>query len=189
MRHSPRPVGVAIDAAGGVLIADTNHHRIRRVRPDGVIVTVAGTGRQGFAGDGGSALRASLDRPFGVAALPNGGIIIADTGNDRVCVVAPDGHIETLAGTGVPGFAGDGGVPTAAQLDDPVAVAVTPQGAVLIADRGNNRIRRISAGVITTVAGDGSASLKGDGDRAVDAGLDQPAGVARGHGRGRLRDR
>ncbi|HEU0304014.1 MAG TPA: hypothetical protein VFR32_05480 [Gaiellaceae bacterium] len=152
--------GVAFMPDGGFVLADTGNHRIRRVWPDGTITTVAGTGVPGYAGDGGPALAAGLEAPRGIASLPDGGILFPDTGNDRIRRIWPDGTITTVAGSGIRGFGGDGGQATAAQLQLPFGVSPVTAGGFLIADTGNQRIRRVSPdGRITTVAGgDGSLS-------------------------------
>jgi NHL repeat-containing protein len=149
------PAAIASTPGGGYLIADAGNQRIRFVNPEGIIGTVAGNGRAGFGGDGGPATNASLNRPTGVAMLADGGFVIADSDNNRVRLVSPDGVITTLAGNGTASGGGDDGPATAAQLHDPIAVSVTSGGAVLIADRMNDRIRRVSltTGRIETVAG------------------------------------
>jgi len=170
------PSGVAALPDGGYLIADTENHRIRRVSREGTIMTVAGTS-QGLSGDDGPATAAQLSFPSGVAALPGGGFLIADTVNVRIRRVGPDGTITTVAGT-TRGPAGDGGPAVAAQLDSPMAVAVTADGGFLIADADNARIRRVGPdGTISTVAGT-SAGFGGDGGQATAAQLDFPTGVA-----------
>jgi hypothetical protein len=149
------PARVAPLTGGGYLIADTNNNRIRRVSAQGLIDTVAGGATAGSGGDGGPATAASLNVPEGVAATPDGGILIADTGNDRVREVAPDGTITTRAGTGTLGFSGDGGAPTLAQLSHP-RVAVPFGAGLLIADAFNHRIRAVTE-VTPTPADPGSA--------------------------------
>ncbi len=146
------PVGVAASADGGFLIADTVNSRVRRVSPAGTISTVAGTGTAGSAGDGGAAASAQLNTPFGVAASADGGFLIADTDNQRVRRVSPAGTISTVAGTGTAGSAGDGGAATSAQLANPFGVAASADGGFLIADTGNNRVRRVDAGDPAPVA-------------------------------------
>jgi len=174
-----QPTSVAPAPAGGFLLADAGHNSIRWVRPNGVIVTIAGTGALGDDGDGGSALNARLSHPLGIATAPDGSVVIADTGNDRVRKVTPDGRIETIAGTGTEGFSGDRGPATSAELADPVAVAMTPDGGVVFADRGNDRVRRIGpGGEIGTVAGGGTQGDIRQGGSATAAELDGPAGVA-----------
>jgi len=157
------PSGVAVLPQGGYLIADTGNHRVREVHPDGRISTIAGTGVDASTGDGGRAVRASLRAPQGLAVAPDGSILIADPVASRVRRIAPDGRIETFAGTGQPGFSGDGGPSTAAELDYPTGVAVQPDGTVLIADDANYRVRSVAPdGTITTVAG-GSGGTTGAG--------------------------
>jgi NHL repeat len=171
------PQGVTALPGGSYLIADTNNNRIRKVNAAGVITTIAG-GNQGFSGDGGPATSAQLSQPSDTALLPDGSILIADTGNDRIRKIAPNGIITTLAGT-TRGFGGDGGPAASAQLNQPHGVAVGDDGSVLIADTANNRIRRVApGGTITTVAGGATQGLAGDGDPAVTAQLDQPQSVA-----------
>jgi sugar lactone lactonase YvrE len=141
---NPQAIVVGID--GNIFIADTDNQRIREIGPRGQITTVAGTGRLGFSGDGGPATSARLSLPDGVAMAPNGLLYIADTHNNRIRLVDLGGTISTFAGNGTPGFAGEGGAPASAQLDEPIGVAVDDSGAVLIADAGNNRIRRVAPG-------------------------------------------
>lgn len=143
------PSDVAALSDGSVLIADAGNARIRRVAPNGVIVTVAGS-TPGLSGDGGLAIAAQINAPRGLAPLPGGGFLFADTGNGRIRRVAPNGVITTVAGT-VPGFGGDGGPALAARLNAPSAVTLTGDGGYLIADTGNGRVRRVAPdGVITT---------------------------------------
>jgi len=171
-----RPRGVTTLPDGGYLIADTFNHRIRRVAPDGTITTVAGS-TQGLSGDGSGATKAQLSLPSDTAVLPGGGFLVADTGNDRIRRVGPNGTITTVAGTSR-GFGGDGGPASAASLNQPRDVALASDGAILIADTGNDRIRRVDPdGTITTVAGVG-AGFSGDGDPASTARLRAPFSVA-----------
>jgi Fibronectin type III domain/NHL repeat len=175
------PLGVAATPDGGFLIAEAGTARIRRVSPAGTITTVAGTGTFGFSGDGGAATAAQLYAPPGVSATADGGFLIADAGNSRVRRVSPAGTITTVAGNGTPGFSGDGGPATAAQLglNSPYSVAVTADGGFLIGDEVNARVRRVSpTGVITTVAGTGVRGTSGDGGPATAAQLDAPFGVS-----------
>ncbi|HEY2655193.1 MAG TPA: hypothetical protein VGI55_05350 [Solirubrobacteraceae bacterium] len=152
------PSGVVALPHGGFLIADTGNHVIREVRPDGRIVTIAGTGKDGSAGDGRPASRASLQSPQGLAITPDGTILIADPPANTVRRITPNGRIEAFAGTGRPGYGGDGGPATAAELDYPTGVAVGRDGTVLIADDGNARIRSVARnGTIATVAGGGAS--------------------------------
>jgi trimeric autotransporter adhesin len=172
------PTGVAFDAAGNLYIADTANQRIRKITSDGVISTVAGNGIQGFGGDGGPAATAELNVPFGVAVDSIGNLYIADSYNSRIRRVTATGVISTLAGDGTPWFGGDGGLATAAQVKYPVDVAVDSAGNLYIAD-SSQRIRKVTpAGVITTVAGNGTAGFSGDGGTAAAALLNYPADVA-----------
>ncbi|MHB1823414.1 MAG: NHL repeat-containing protein, partial [Acidimicrobiales bacterium] len=178
-----RPSAVAVDNAGNVLIADSAANQIVEVSPSGIAGVFAGTGVSGFSGDGGPATAAELDDPTGLAVASNGDVYIADAGSNRVRMVTPSGIITTVAGTGVAGFSGDGGPATAAELDYPNALAISATGALLISDGGNRRVREVSAsGIITTVAGNGTLGLSGDGGPAAEAGLSEPLGVAVGPG-------
>jgi sugar lactone lactonase YvrE len=170
--------GVAQLPDGSLLVADAGNNRIRRIA-DGIITTVAGTGERGFSGDGGPAVAAKIDNPRGVAVLPGGGFLIPDTDNHRVRRVDANGTITTVAGTGTPGFSGDGGAAVDAQLRRPFGVAPTVDGGFLVVDVGNQRIRRVSReGVITTVAGTGVNGFSGDAGPATSAELDNPHNVA-----------
>jgi RHS repeat-associated protein len=173
------PSDVAVAPDGSVLIADSGNNRIRRVGPDGLITTLAGTGVPGYSGDGGPATAARLYSPSGVAVAADGSVLIADPGNHRIRRIGPDGLITTLVGTGVYGYSGDGGPATRAQLRSPYGVAVAPDGSVLIADSNNHRIRRVGPdGLITTLAGTGVQGYSGDGGPATQATFGRPYGVA-----------
>jgi hypothetical protein len=173
------PVGVAARADGSFLIGDNDSHSVRQVDAGGTITTVAGTGSAGFGGDDGPATSAQLFSPAGVALMPDGGFLIADADNARVRRVSPGGTITTLAGTGSPGFAGDGGAATLAQLNNPLAAVPVAGGGVAIADTNNHRVRQVLAdGTITTVAGTGTPGFAGDGGPAVAGQLNGPFWVA-----------
>ncbi len=183
------PSGVALDSAGNLYIADTFNHRIRMIETagfaagilsTGAITTIAGTGAEGYSGDGGQATAAQLNAPRGVAVDGSGNLYIADQVNHRIRKIdAVTGVITTVAGDGSGGYGGDGGPATAAQLADPSGVAVDGSGNVYIADWNNHRIRKIDAvtGVITTVAGDGTNAYGGDGGPAISAKFFNPYGV------------
>jgi hypothetical protein len=170
--------GVAVDTAGNFYIADPVSNRIRRVDTDGIITTVAGDGTRGYGGDGGPATSAQLAGPGDIAVGPSGDLYIADGGNARIRKVGTDGIITTIAGTGAPGFSGDGGPATSAQLS-PRSLAVQGSGNVFISDSSNGAIRRVDAsGKIDTVAGTPPLSgAQGDSGFAPYAGLRQPAGL------------
>ncbi len=170
------PVGIAVDSTGNLYIADTSNNRIRKVS-GGVITTVAGNGTFGSSGDNGAATSAELADPYGVAVDTAGNLYIADTVNNRVRKVS-GGVITTIAGNGKSGFAGDNGPATSAELNFPTALAVDAAGNVYITDTGNNRVRLVSGGVITTIAGNGTAGFSGDNGAAASAEVDSPIGVA-----------
>ena len=174
-----KPMGVAVDNNGNLYIADYGNNCIRKVATNGIIATVAGNGSAGYAGDGGQATEAQLNKPYGVAVDSNGNIYIADYGNNRIRKVTADGIITTVAGNGSGGYAGDGGQATEAQLNQPRGIAVDNNDNIYIIDFGNYRIRKVAAnGIITTVVGNGSAGYAGDGGQATEAQLNKPMGVA-----------
>jgi DNA-binding beta-propeller fold protein YncE len=178
--HLNTPAGLAIDANGDLFFADNMNHRVRKINVAGIISTVAGHGESGPDLDGGAATDAQLVNPGGLAIDDKGNIFVADV-THRVRRITPAGVINTVAGggTGQPGFAGDGGPATAAMLAFPQGIAVDAHGTLLIADAGNRRIRKVTAaGIITTIAGDGTAGSGGDGGNALSAQLTHPAGIA-----------
>jgi len=185
--------GIAAGADGSIFVSDL--HRVRRIGQDGIITTVAGTGTGGFGGDGGVATAAQLDSPAEIDVDSDGNLYIADTGNHRIRRVdAGTGVITTVAGTGNPGFSGDGGPAVAADLDLPSAVAVVDDGTVLVADTFNNRVRAIApAGTISTVAGNDGGGFYYDGGpvgwttlwRPDDLALDEAGNVYIGDNRNR----
>jgi len=210
-RVGPPPGGVAFDGSGNVLLADSGNNRIRVIaaasgtfygQPMALahIYTVAGNGTAGFSGDGGPAGGAELNAPGAVTVDGAGNLVITDTGNNRIRVVAAAsgrfygqamtaGHIYTVAGNGTAGFSGDGGPATAAELRAPAAVVADAAGNLVIADTGNNRIRAVAAssgtfyhqamtaGDIYTVAGNGTYGFAGDGGPATSAELGNPQGI------------
>jgi hypothetical protein len=146
----------------------------------GDITTVAGNGTAGGLGDGGPATAAQLIVPRDVSAVPGGGFLIADTGNSKIRFVSPSGVITTVAGTGVSGYNSDGILATNADLNGPRGVEALPGGGFLIADFANHRIRLVdTAGIIHTVAGDGTSTSGGDGGPATSAGVELPRDVSR----------
>lgn len=190
------PLDVAVDGLGNLYIADTLNHRIRQVCagdstcPTGWIRTIAGTGSDGFSGDGGPATLAELSHPSGIAVDGLGNLFVADEYNNAVreiCVgnsSCESGSIRTVAGTGTYGYSGDGGPAIAAQLNWPSDVEVDNLGNLFVADKNNHSIRQIcvgdpscSAGSIRTVAGNGSSGFSGDGGPATSAELSFPHGL------------
>jgi sugar lactone lactonase YvrE len=173
------PWGVACDSSGNFYIADAGNNRIREVS-GGIINFVAGNGTAVFSGDGGAATLAGIDYPTGVAFDSSGNMYIAENLGNRIRMVS-GGIIHTVAGNapfGTAGYSGDGGAATSALLFNPSDVALDSSGNFYIADRYNQRIRKVSGGIITTVAGNGTGGYSGDGGAAVSAQLSVPAGVA-----------
>lgn len=171
------PASVAYDAAGDLYFADTNRHEVYESSLAGLLTVVAGNGVQGFSGDGGAATSAELNSPQGVAIGLDGTLYIADTGNERIRAVS-GGVITTFAGNGTAAFSGDGGSAVSASFRLPNALAIDSSGALLICDSENERVRRVSAGAINTIAGNGTQGFAGDGGTATAAELDTPMGVA-----------
>jgi trimeric autotransporter adhesin len=166
------PQALAVRSDGSIFIADTLNGRIRRVDPRGIITTVAGTGEAGFSGDGGKAVDARLNSPAGVAVGFGGAVLIADSGNNRIREISSAGVLTTVAGTGDPGYLGDGGPATSAELDSPQGIVVDAEDELFIADTLNDRIRKVDVdGVITTVAGNGVRGFSGDGKQATEAAI------------------
>jgi len=163
------PTGVVVDPSGNLFIADRMNGRIRRVDPLGIITTYAGGGSYGSVGDGGLATEAWLNSPNDITLDSEGNLYIADTRNHRIRKVGTDGIINTVAGTGMGGFSGNGGAAVNAQIFSPYDVAVDREGNLYIADYENWRIRRVdSRGIITTWVGDAEGYTV-DGIPAPDA--------------------
>jgi hypothetical protein len=175
------PIGVAVASAGApVYITDLGDHCVRWVDAAGIIHTLCGNGSPGYSGDGGSAGSATLNLPYRVRFdEATGAVYICDTGNHVVRRVDGSGAIITVAGNGTVGSSGDGGPAVEAALNKPLDARPGPDGALYIADAEANRIRRVDAsGIITTVAGTGTAGYSGDGGLATEAHLDGPTAVA-----------
>ncbi len=175
------PEGLAIDASGDLLIADTGNNRIRMVSASSqLITTVAGDGNAGFFGDGGPAISAQFDQPWGIGIATNGNIYVADFGNNRIRLIdRSTGNVTTVAGNGNGSYTGDGGPAMSATLNSPAGVATDPAGSLYIADSENNAIRKVNGvtGEIATIAGNGTALFGGDGFSAALAGLYKPYSV------------
>src|SRR5262245_24696358 len=182
------PVDVAVDGNGNVFIADSSNHRVRLVRPDGIIHTIAGNGNEGYGGDGGPAISAALASPQGVDVDAAGNVYIADAENQRVRIVTTDGIIRTLVGTGAFGYAGDGGAGESAQLAFPFGVAADGFNTLFIADTYSSRVRRsISSKVPFALSSGGAVSMNTasnsvaevrTGYAAVQLAADAPAAAA-----------
>jgi uncharacterized protein (TIGR03437 family) len=166
------PYGVAVDPSGNIYLADTTAARVRKIS-GGVISTVAGGGS--VLGDNGPATSAQLSEPLGIAVDPGANLYIADFARVRL---VSNSTINTVAGNGTAGYQGDGGVATAAELASPNGVAVDSSGNLYIADTGNNRVRLLSNGVITTVAGNGTYGFTGSNGAPTSATLGAPSGIA-----------
>ena len=156
------PLGVTVDGAGNVYIADSENHRIRKVTPGGIISTVVGTGVAGNYGDGGPAIYAQLNRPWAVVADAAGDLFIADYNNSRIRMVNTSGVITTIAGGAGAGYSGDGGLATLAMLNFPTGLALDTNGNIYIADASNNVIRLLTPTTPSIAAG-GVVSASGFG--------------------------
>lgn len=166
------PENVALGPDGSIYIMSAGYPTVRKVFPNGIITTVVGNPEfeRGYSGDGGPATEAQLNHPSSMAVGPDGSLYIADWGNHCIRRVDPSGIITTVAGTGGPGYSGDGGPASRAQLNSPAGIAVDPYGNLYIGDYWNHRIRRVGTdGMITTVAGKGYSGYSGEGGPAIEA--------------------
>jgi sugar lactone lactonase YvrE len=168
--------GVAADPRGNIYFSDVSSDRVYRIDANGILFAYAGSGTQGYSGDGGPATAAALYNPRTLAFDAAGNLYIGDAGNSRVRKVTPAGIISTIAGNGVTGFSGDGGLATQARLNSPAGVAVDANSALLIVDQNGSRLRRVDpiTNIITTVAGTSQVGLSGDGGPAANASLYGP---------------
>ncbi len=144
------PYSMIADAAGNLYVSDMGLNQIFKVTPAGVVTVFAGTGVPGFGGDGSAATQAMLNAPAGIAFDAQGTLYIADSGNNRIRTITADGNMHTIAGSGLPGFAGDGATADFASFMNPLGVAVDPSGNVYVADSGNNRLRLLSPQITPT---------------------------------------
>lgn len=180
--RAQQPGGLAVNpSTGTVYFADEANAQVFAINAvSGGVAAVAGNGQSGFAGDGGPALAAELSHPDGLA-VSSDRLLIADSGNDRIRRVdLRTGVIDSVAGTGKRGLAGNGGAAVRAQLDDPTAVATDPEGGFVIADEGNHQLRQVSGrGVITVLAGTGQPGTDNPQASvgAVSAHLKQPTSL------------
>ena len=168
--------GIAADRTGALFIADNTNNRVRKIDVNGIITTVAGNGTAGSSGDGGPAARASVGGPSAVAVDGDGVLYILASW--RIRKVDRNGVISTVAGNGTAGSSGDGGPATSASLNIPTAIAVDGSGNIYIAEM-DHRVRKVDpSGIITTVAGDGTAGFRGDGGPGIAARLNSPVALA-----------
>lgn len=173
------PEYICFDMSGNAYISDFNNNRIRKVNTSGIISNYAGTGTFGYSGDGGLAVNANLSAPVGLVVNAQGDLLIADYANNCIRKVDGSGIISTIIGTGSLGFSGDGGNAINAQLASPCGITLDGSGNIYFSDYGNNRIRKVStSGIITTIAGNGTAGVSGDGALAANASLNGPSGIA-----------
>lgn len=174
------PLGLALDGDGDLVIVDGYNHRVRSVdTATGIITTIAGSGTEGFSGDGGAAADASLAWPQDVAFDSAGNLYIADTGSHRIRRVDTDGVIRTYAGTGAAGYSGDGGAAADAELNTPFGVRVGAGDAVYITDSENYCVRRVDTqGTITTIAGTGVEGFGATEGAAAVTAISQTYGLA-----------
>jgi uncharacterized protein (TIGR03437 family) len=171
------PTSLAVDSSGNVYIADFGNNAIRELSSAGTISTVAGNGRQGYSGDGGAGTQAQLNGPQGVGVDSAGNVYIADTLNNRVRKLS-GGNIQTVAGIGIPGNAGDGGPAASAQLAAPTGLAVDSSGSIYVSN-GSSNVRKIyPSGPISTIAGANALGYSGDGGPAVNATFNGALGLA-----------
>ncbi len=172
------PVGLAFDTHGNLYFADSNNNRIRMLSPGGTVTTVAGNGNQGFSGDGGPAIAAQLNQPYGIAFDAYGNLYFADSHNNRIRVLLTNGNITTAAGNGKAGYSGDSIPAATAELNEPFDVAFDQYGNLYIADTNNYRIRKVTtAGTIFTIGGGTGEGYSGDGFIGTNAKLNSPSGV------------
>ena len=170
---------IAADGAGNVYVLDGQSSLVRVVRPSGQVEMFAGTGTSGFSGDGGPALLATLDWPSAIATDNAGNVYISDTNNGRIRrVSASTGIITTIAGTGNTAYNGEGLPALQTNVAAPGALIIRADGSLLFSDRGLYRVRRLSGGVVTTLAGNGVYAFSGDGGPATAAGIKSADGIA-----------
>lgn len=168
--------GITTDNAGNILIIDGD--RLRTINASGIISTIAGQTIAGFSGDGGPATASELSGPLLISTDGNGNIYIGDAGNSRIREINSSGIINTIAGNGIGGFSGDGGLATAAELDDPFGVATDAFGNLFITNNISNRIRMVNtSGIISMAVGNGIGGFYGDGGPATDAEISNPSGI------------
>ena len=158
--------GIARGPDGALYVCDTDNQRVRKIAPNGIATTVAGSGTRGYSGDGGPATQAALNEPYEVRFDTAGNVFFVERLNHLVRRVdAKTGVISTVAGTGKPGFGGDGGPATAAQFNEPHSIGFDRAGDLYICDIKNHRVRKVDmkTGTISTIAGTGEKKPTPDG--------------------------
>lgn len=173
------PMDVVADNFGNIFIADWTNHCVRKINPSGIITTIAGNGSKGYSGDGGPSVNAQLGYPSGLAVDNAGNIYISDWDNNRIRKINTSGIITTIAGNGIGGYSGDGGMATSAQINRPHGILIDPSGNIIFSEINNHIIRKInSSGIISTIAGSGIVGFSGDYGLATNAKLENPWGIA-----------
>jgi trimeric autotransporter adhesin len=174
-----QPTAIGSDRAGTVYIVDPYFQAILRVAPDGSVTRLAGTGEDGFSGDGGPATEARFRNPSAVLGTASGDVYVSDASNGRIRRIDADGNISTFAGTGALARAGDGGPAANAAIGNPNGMALDSSGNFYFSDPFNHVVRRIDGqtGIITTVAGSGTVGFSGDNGPATSARLQRPLGI------------
>lgn len=173
------PYGLTIGPDGSLYFCDIAFHVIRRVDHEGRISTVAGSGKKGYAGDGGSATQALLNEPYEIKFDADGSMYFVEMVNNLVRKVDKSGIISTVAGTGKSGFSGDGGSAREATFNKPHSITLDGKGSLFICDIGNHRVRRVDlkSGVVTTFTGTGEKSVPKDGSSFVNAAVSGPRAI------------
>lgn len=174
------PFGVIVGADGAIYFCDTMNHVIRRIARNGVITTVAGSGRKGYSGDGGLATRAELNEPYEVRFDRQGNLFFVERMNHVIRRVDRRTQIiSTVAGTGQPGFSGDGGPANKAAMNQPHSIQFDNNGDLFICDILNHRIRKVDleTGLITTFAGTGEKNVTPDGAKIAGTALNGPRAI------------
>jgi sugar lactone lactonase YvrE len=173
------PAGIYVDIAGNVYFSDWGNPSIRKINTSGLITRIAGTGTGGYSGDNGTATDAKIS-PYGIVMDKSGNVYISDLGNHRIRKINPSGIISTIAGMGVAGYSGDGGLATNAKLYNPGFLSIARDGNLYWPEWPNKVIRKLdmSTGIISTIAGNGIYGSNGDGGQATNASMMHPNGVA-----------
>jgi len=172
--------GVVKDSAGNIYVSDFYNNRIRKIKPNGKIYTIAGTGVGSYNGDGGKAVLAEISHPVTLCLDKKGNLYFADEFNNRIRKIDTGGIITTVAGNGTGGYNGDNIAATAAEISSADGLALDDSDNIYIADQSNDRIRKVNykTGIITTIAGTGTLGYSGDGAAATAAEIAAPQGVA-----------